>query len=328
MKILTTLLLTVSILYTAQATIHTVNSDPNFDADFTNLATAITTASVGDTIQVYGSSSSYGTTTIDKQLFIYGPGYFLNDNPIPTQQTYTESATLGSTTIQSTATGLQIQGIYVNGTLKVLADDVIIENCRVNSAQLGEPFGGVVAVDNITYRENYSGTVTMYDGSSNITITNNYLSGTVSTSTIATYNYTGILIKNNVFIGQFVTCCNAENAVIENNIAAYFNTSSSGGTFLNNAGTYGITYSNNLGTHPSSLTGNGNQAGVALTDMSGNILFEGYPTGNGFSFDGAYQLISVFQVSQKIFRIFTNSISQALLLRYSMSTLKQKVIIN
>ena len=44
---------------------------------FNNLQAAITASNAGDIIMVQGSGVSYGNITIEKQLWLIGPGYFL-----------------------------------------------------------------------------------------------------------------------------------------------------------------------------------------------------------------------------------------------------------
>lgn len=167
-----------------KATVITVNADSNFAAEYTSLTDAIAAASAGDTIYIHGSSSSYGNQSIDKQLYIYGPGYLLNDNPVPAQQTAVEDATLGTTTIQPTASGTLVQGIRFSFTLNIHADNVTIENCRTSNIEIGDN-SPVTAVNNISIRKNYCGQITINYGSSNVIVANNIAFGTVRTQSIS-----------------------------------------------------------------------------------------------------------------------------------------------
>ena len=62
---------------TTKATVWSVNNNPanNSAADYTNLQNAIDSASVGDTLYVYGSPTTYGTVYVKKQLYFFGEGY-------------------------------------------------------------------------------------------------------------------------------------------------------------------------------------------------------------------------------------------------------------
>src|SRR4051812_24067381 len=64
----------------ANANIIRVNNTPGTQANYSTIASAITAASVGDTIYLEGSQTNYGTITLNKRLIITGPGYFLNDS--------------------------------------------------------------------------------------------------------------------------------------------------------------------------------------------------------------------------------------------------------
>ena len=81
MKIFTTFCV-LSLLFTSvNARIWVVNNTPGSSAaDFTTIQTAVDNAQDGDTLFVQGSSVAYGTIAIDKQLAIFGPGYFLDEN--------------------------------------------------------------------------------------------------------------------------------------------------------------------------------------------------------------------------------------------------------
>ncbi|GAG44181.1 unnamed protein product, partial [marine sediment metagenome] len=59
------------------------NSVGVVDADFTTLQAAHDSSAVttGDTLYVYGSNTTYGVLATTKRLFIFGPGYFLDENP-------------------------------------------------------------------------------------------------------------------------------------------------------------------------------------------------------------------------------------------------------
>ncbi len=59
-----------------------IDNNPGHVADFTDFQTAHDDEGVvdGDILYVAGSGTSYGTVTISKSIFVYGPGYFLTSN--------------------------------------------------------------------------------------------------------------------------------------------------------------------------------------------------------------------------------------------------------
>ena len=80
-KSLLVLLLIAAIIPQAFAKKWTVDSNPGNNADFATLQAAADGAADGDTLYVRGSSVSYCNMFIRINLFIFGPGYFLTENP-------------------------------------------------------------------------------------------------------------------------------------------------------------------------------------------------------------------------------------------------------
>jgi hypothetical protein len=58
-----------------------VDNNGGSPGDFTTLGAATAGASAGDTLYVYGSPINYGTLSISKKLSVFGPGFFLSQNP-------------------------------------------------------------------------------------------------------------------------------------------------------------------------------------------------------------------------------------------------------
>ena len=69
--------------FTYSQNIWRVDNNSENVADFTSLTNALADVSVvnGDIIYIAGSVVSYGSTTITKSVKVYGPGYFLGQNP-------------------------------------------------------------------------------------------------------------------------------------------------------------------------------------------------------------------------------------------------------
>lgn len=64
-----------SISSTVNAVVLTVSNDINSPGQYTDVTTAMSAASNGDTVYVHGTNLNYGSFTIDKQLTIIGSGH-------------------------------------------------------------------------------------------------------------------------------------------------------------------------------------------------------------------------------------------------------------
>lgn len=73
------LLLLFSSFQFLQGKIWTVDNKPNSSANFTDLQTAIDSASAGDTLMVAGSNDSYGEINVTKKLVLFGAGYKIDN---------------------------------------------------------------------------------------------------------------------------------------------------------------------------------------------------------------------------------------------------------
>ena len=73
---------TVTACLTLHAETLTVDNRPNAVAMYSDLGDAINAAENSDTIQIAGSSSSYGIHQVYKPLHFRGPGYFLSENGV------------------------------------------------------------------------------------------------------------------------------------------------------------------------------------------------------------------------------------------------------
>jgi len=111
------------------ATTWTVNNLPGSSADFSSLSAAIAASVQGDSIYVQPSGISYGTITIDKQLFILGAGHHPGFNN-------GVAAITGAITINGTASGTFIKGIYILGNIVGGSSitNVVISGCRIEGA--------------------------------------------------------------------------------------------------------------------------------------------------------------------------------------------------
>jgi hypothetical protein len=158
----------------ANATSWRVNSDPQINAHFVSLQDAIYSLQVqpGDTLYLE-NGSSFGTTTIDKQLIIIGPGYFLyeNDstyaNPLP--------AMIQTVYFASGSAGTKLIGVQVLNGIDLYSDDAI----------------------NITIERSYvAGNVTTSYYITGLTIRQSYINGYINSVSLLSSNiYNNIITK-------------------------------------------------------------------------------------------------------------------------------------
>lgn len=272
-KILIVLIIVVTLIPTAFAKKWTVDSNPGNSADFTSLSAAHDGAADGDTLYVRGSGTSYGAFSIAKKLIIFGPGYFLTENP--NTQANATTASTDAITFNIGSDGSLITGFTVKGTVTIFASNVIFKRNYVNREGLG--FTGVSvssSASNVTITQNYIITnatsfniASLILSGSNSVVTNNYIESTTgrainpqTATAAASYN-----IQNNVIFGYV----NIVNADFKNNILI-------SGTY--DAGS--TTTTNNIGNSTQFGTSNSNQENVDMT-----TVFEG--TGSS---DGEFQL--------------------------------------
>ena len=150
----------------------TVNNNTDFPADYDNLQTAIDEVEAGTVILVAGSGINYGVLTIDKQLAIYGPGYFLGDNEEPWTQASTSTASTNAITFADGSSGSYMAGLAVVGTISF------------------------ETVSNITIASNHLQNIYSVSGEtpSNLTIEGNYL----SSNDYRIGNASGVVFRNNI----------------------------------------------------------------------------------------------------------------------------------
>ncbi len=102
-----------------------VDNVPVNDADFRTLQAANDGADEGDTIYVAGSATIYSGFTLTKRLFVFGPGYFLGQNPAT--QAKLAPAVVSSIDSRADAEGSLITGITMNNGITVRANNFTIK---------------------------------------------------------------------------------------------------------------------------------------------------------------------------------------------------------
>jgi hypothetical protein len=130
MKTLTSTAIILLFSFLSFAATITVNNRPQGVAMYTNLQTAIYGASIGDTILIHNSGTSYGNIILDKTLHLMGEGY-LNSTTSLARLTQVGSITFKDTVVN--ASGSSIRSLYtglISGTIvKATVDNVTIEDC-------------------------------------------------------------------------------------------------------------------------------------------------------------------------------------------------------
>lgn len=257
------------------ATVWHVNNTEGVIADFTALQTAFDDVNVvdGDTLYVYGSTTSYGGVALTKRLCLIGPGYFLAENP-DTQaiklEAYISTLSLNSGSENSFVTGLFFRKVTAN------ASDVVISKNRFNASSYNTNLS--IAGNNIVVDRCYFYLIGSYEcikiTGSNAVIINNII---YNQSTSNTYRAIDMeasgsaLISNNVIRGNILI----ENSTFTNNIHVL-------GSFIQvNSG---ISY--NLCSDEQLLTwvGDNNQCNIDMT-----TVFEGDGITNDTN-DGGWEL--------------------------------------
>ena len=207
---------------TGNTTVWHVNNNDGVVTDFTSLQQAHDDAGVanGDTLYVYGSTGSYGSLTMTKQLTVIGPGYFLNENPETQVNSLNASAeiiTINSSASNSLITGLKSRHIYSYAT------DVLIFRNRVTPSSTYEEgidiySNGNIVKNNYIYAVYGGAGIDIHNSVSYSIIANNildsYYTNDNSLSIRTHSNVSNVSIINNVLKGKI----SLYNSDLRNNI--------------------------------------------------------------------------------------------------------------
>lgn len=282
------MLLCMAVCFMAQAKIWRVNNNTGVQADFTTLQAAHDGATSGDTLHVEGSPTNYGGLQLTKKLTLFGPGYYLAENP--NTQAFLQTAKVSTIYFYVGSEGSSITGFDVSSnSVNIYANDIVVrKNNFANDANqsthdyytgsvntYGQSNNGSIPVTNIIIAQNYGVRIDVNNPSSGILVTGNY---------IAAHGYSG---DNST---QYCLTTNGNaNIIIQNNIFRRGRVIAYNSTFTNNilyAGSYegsGNLASNNLCSGTQFPSGNSNKQNV---DMS--AVFVG--AGTGISTDGQWKL--------------------------------------
>jgi hypothetical protein len=172
---------------------------------FTNLQTAINASLDGDIIIVEHSDISYGNVILNRNITIYGPGYYLQENwATDSTQWDFRPATVGSITVLNNASGATIQGVTIGSLVVEQCDSLEISRNKIT---------GSVRLGTIGIAKNVLLTQNFIEGSSPILveiinatsymISNNYIKNTNNSATNSILVTAGNgLVLNNLFLGS------------------------------------------------------------------------------------------------------------------------------
>ncbi|MCF8298579.1 MAG: hypothetical protein K9J13_13610 [Saprospiraceae bacterium] len=217
------------------ATKYRVNNNTGADADFTTITSAVSGASSGDTLYVEGSSVSYGTFTLTKKLYLFGPGYFLTLNP--ETQANPASAIFETINLNGGSSGSLLTGLYINSRLYIDDDNIIIKRNFIGN-------NGILVNDNnfnIMILQNYISCNSYYESSievetncSNVFIQNNFIHrGTAGyQNALIIAGTSTAIISNNYIRGNI----EIRNSNFTNNILSWGGIISSNSSYHKNIG--------------------------------------------------------------------------------------------
>ena len=198
-----------------QSAIITVDNNPTHDADFMQLNAAIESASDGDVIHLIGSAIEYQAGTVTKSVQIYGPGYFLTENP-DTQATPI-GAQFASLTLSSGSAGSLVSGITIRGTTNIgsSTDSITLQRCYFQSTVNVS----TSSINNILLQNYFARGIEIFNGASDLLISNNiFASEPNRDDPFIDMNSSGAnaTIINNTFVNGSQMFLN--NSVFNNNI--------------------------------------------------------------------------------------------------------------
>lgn len=238
---------TLVLVVSSDAQIRRRVNNTGVSSPFTNLQSAINASADGDIIIVEHSDVSYGNVILNRNLTIYGPGYYLQENwETDSTQWDFRPATVGTITIQNNASGASIQGVTIGNVIVEQCDSLEISRNKITGTVR---LGTTGAAKNVVLTQNFiEGSPTILVEIVNATsymISNNYIKNTNNSATHAVLVTSGNgLVLNNLFLGSPDNVL--KNSVVQNN---YFENSEIDVTNSSNLTvTHNISRSNFLAT--------------------------------------------------------------------------------
>lgn len=199
----------------AQAKIWRVDNNGGSPGDFTTAQAAHNAAAVlvNDTLYFNGSGTGYGNLTMTKRLYVFGPGYFLTQNP--QTQAAPDAASLGELRVDPSAAGSIITGMTMYRAY-LFASNTLFKRNYVPSTTHAVVVGdnnqliGSYTPSNVLCIQNYIATVPggralwVASGCSNVIVTNNFIYNS-NAGYEAVYALSSLIFANNMVYGTLTT---------------------------------------------------------------------------------------------------------------------------
>ncbi|MFS4456360.1 hypothetical protein [Maribacter sp. 2304DJ31-5] len=197
----------------------TVDNSTGANAQFSDLQSAVSSASDGDIIYIHASVTNYGNITVDKPLTLIGFSHSAAD-----KKTLITDIVLGENASNSKFSGLHLTDDFLVQNLNTTLTNITIENCIIDSVILFNDAGA----NNVIIRGNIIGQIgsTVFGTSAN-NYSNTIITNNIITTRIGVKNHQSVTIKNNLFlqpvtVGVIFNTGNASGSIsVENNILYY-----------------------------------------------------------------------------------------------------------
>ncbi len=284
---------------------------PISGTDYITFATAYTAANNGDTILIFPNNTVSGT--INKKLYIFGPGCWLDPNSTPkgnaNQQAFAGTATAGSITFASGSDGCVLSG-FNDGNIYIADSNITISRNKditlyITGASVASTF------TNLQVLQNYRVSINQYHNNAssvlNMNISNNFI---YYFSTPVGNTYSGN-ISNNVWAYDATQSTNNLNGgastltsgnvielgagayVVQNNIFLSYTNAAAASNYnyfiFNNGGNSVFNY--NLVTQSYNAINMGSGTGNVVTPIANAVnIFTAFPLIGTTSADARYQL--------------------------------------
>ena len=190
-------LLFIILPFLSQATVWRVNGKANVDAEFSTIQEAVDNASSGDTIYVepLSEGQAYAGATIDKTLFLYGTGYYLEEND--SNQYALNESIINPIRFNPGSEGSLLSGFVTTGTLNIPgvgSGHIILNACCITVENCNYP---VSSTSNTSF-------LLLFSNADNCIIRNcHYVAGRVEVqplpSDTSEPGVTGTIIFNSIF---------------------------------------------------------------------------------------------------------------------------------
>lgn len=306
-KLFALIFLMTSASFVARASQYTVSNDPNRVAQYSDLQLAIDDAANGDTLLVYGATTSYGSVNVYKPLVLIGEGYNPNNGLVTTISSlsltrFNSTLSASGTTVMGISTSnLNLSTNFTGSTnAQRVLENITLMRCNISSSmslgQLGisETYSNINFINNIITGVIYLEYSTTTEDAEDFTFSNcifnagtYFYSGLSRTSGVLT-NYSdqsNVKVYNSLFL-------NYETGLLYNTVGMVFEDNIFFGYELFYGDYAQITWNNNLFylvDQTVDLLTNDNVGSGNLLDT--NPIFTDYPaTPASFSYDHDYTL--------------------------------------